>query len=455
MSRAMGAVIEERGSVESGRARVDAARLLGFLGALTPFCLFFGLALVGFSLLHAHERSIALAGAAVLLHAVSCLWGRRLVRRGRPGAAVVLLTYGSIAVAVIVASLIPEIYPVAAVVPLAALAFSVPYAYGQGGVMRLAPLTSWGAALLVTAIGTLRPQTLAPHLFWIGFEVVGMAVVAGPTILLVLRFGARLREDLSELQRIAAENARLFANAEQAVRARDEFLSVAGHELRTPVAALNLQVQNLRLALQPALGSDARIPDRLSKVDRSLGRLTALIDDVLDVSRITAGRLQLSLEDVDLAALVRDVVARQLETGRSPAPTVEVGVPQRLVGRWDRLRLDQVVSNLVSNALKYGGDKPVHVRVEELGGVARLTVRDEGIGIPRERQAAIFGRFERAVSERNYGGFGLGLWISRECVAALGGEIRFESEVGKGTTFIVELPVGELASDSAGLQPVG
>ena len=442
---------QARDTVGADRARIDAQRLVAFMGTLTPFCVFFGVALLGFSLLHAHDLHITLAGSAVLAHAASCIVGRWLVKRGRSDAAVVLITYGSIFVALIDTCLIPETFPVAAVVPFAALAFAVPY--GQGRVMRFAPQVSWAAALSITAIGMLRPRTMMPHVFWVGFEVVGMAVVAGLSILLVVRFGTRLSEDLAELRRIAAENARLFANAEQAVRARDEFLSVAGHELRTPVAALNLQVQNLRLALGMAITMDPRVPERLAKVDRSLGRLTSLIDDVLDVSRITAGRLQLSLEDVDLAALVRDVVARLLEAGRSPSPTVELSVPERVLGRWDRLRLDQVVTNLVSNALKYGGERPVHVSVQQTGSVARLTVRDEGIGIPSERQAAIFGRFERAVSERNYGGLGLGLWISRQCVAALGGEIRFESVLGQGTTFFVELPIGVLVDASASLRP--
>jgi signal transduction histidine kinase len=111
-----------------------------------------------------------------------------------------------------------------------------------------------------------------------------------------------------------------------------------------------------------------------------------------------------------------------------------------VTGLWDRLRLDQVFTNLLSNALKYGRGKPVHVRVEAEGDRARLTVRDRGIGISLDDQARIFGRFERAVSERNFGGLGLGLWIAKQIIDRHGGTIAVDSEPGEGSTFIVELP---------------
>ena len=186
---------------------------------------------------------------------------------------------------------------------------------------------------------------LAPHVFWVGFEVVGMAVVSGLTILLVLRFGTRLREDLSELQRIAAENARLFANAEQAVRARDEFLSVQGTSCARQWRRSTSRCRTLRLALQPALASDGpHSRPALARVDCSLGAADGqLIDEVLDVSRIQAGRLELSPEPTDLGRRVHEVVARfagraprRLELGvRPPARSWAAGIARASI-RWCR-----------------------------------------------------------------------------------------------------------------------
>jgi signal transduction histidine kinase len=160
---------------------------------------------------------------------------------------------------------------------------------------------------------------------------------------------------------------------------------------------------------------------------------------LLDLSRLGRDRLELELEDVDLAELVREVVGRFADEAAHAGCEVRLALePAR--GSWDRFRLDQVVTNLVANALKYGAGRPVTIAVGAAGDRARLEVRDEGIGIAPEAQVRIFERYERAVSEKNYGGFGLGLWIVRRIVEALGGEVRVESAVGRGATFLVELP---------------
>jgi signal transduction histidine kinase len=143
---------------------------------------------------------------------------------------------------------------------------------------------------------------------------------------------------------------------------------------------------------------------------------------------------------VDLAEVVRDVAA-QFEAQAAKvgcALTVEPGGSAQ--GHWDRGRLEQVVANLLSNALKYGPGNPVYLRVDEHGGFARLTVRDEGIGIAPEALKRIWGKFERAVSDRHYGGLGLGLYITRQVVEAMSGRISVHSEPGQGATFVVELP---------------
>jgi signal transduction histidine kinase len=172
-----------------------------------------------------------------------------------------------------------------------------------------------------------------------------------------------------------------------------------------------------------------------------VGRLTLLINSLLDVSSITAGRLVLEREDVDLAQLVREVIEREEDALAEARCEVRLEAPAPAVGRWDRLRLDQVVTNLVSNAMKFGAGKPIRVAVGIDGGTARVVVEDEGIGISAEAQARIFERFERAVSGRNFGGLGLGLWISRQIVQQSGGRIGVESQPGAGARFTVELPI--------------
>lgn len=241
---------------------------------------------------------------------------------------------------------------------------------------------------------------------------------------------------------LAIDNARLYQEARQAVAARDDFLSIASHELKTPVATLQLLIQNLlrRFQNDPASVTASAAAERLAAVDKQVLRLTKLINELLDLSRITDGRIDLEPEPTDLAAIVRDVVARHEEDARRAHCTVTVEIDSPAEGVWDRMRIDQVVDNLLSNAIKYGAGGRVEVRVDGDAHVARLMVRDEGIGIPADAQARIFQRFERAVSNSDYSGFGLGLWIVRQIVLAHSGDLSVESEPGRGSTFHVGLP---------------
>ena len=185
-------------------------------------------------------------------------------------------------------------------------------------------------------------------------------------------------------------------------------------------------------------------PENLTKTfsiaSRQIARLTHLVDELLNVSRIRAGRLALELDDVDLAAVVREVLERfEAELVANWHARVVARAPA--VGRWDKSALDQVVTNIVSNALKFGAGKPIEVTVEAVNGTAKLEVVDHGIGIPTDRVPHVFERFERAVSARQYGGLGLGLYIARAIVEALGGSIRARSAgPDQGATFTVELP---------------
>jgi len=169
-------------------------------------------------------------------------------------------------------------------------------------------------------------------------------------------------------------------------------------------------------------------------------KLADLIRDLLDVSRLAHGKLSLNPEDVDLAALTREVTAGLAPEAERAGCALEVHEAGPLVGHWDRMRLEQVLSNLLTNALKYGAGQPIRVDVRAEAEEAVLEVRDGGIGIEEEHLARIFGKFERAVSERHYGGLGLGLYITQQVVQAMGGSIQVESQPGHGATFRVRFP---------------
>ncbi len=252
----------------------------------------------------------------------------------------------------------------------------------------------------------------------------------------------RLEEQLS-LSLVKEKEAR--AEAEKSVQVRDDFLALASHELRTPITPIKIYLQLLRRHLQaipPELLPRGRaLLSGFESADRQLDRLTRLIEDLLDVSRITAGRLILEREQFDLSELLGDIVDRFRLEGLSAKCELRLSAQPHVDGFWDRSRIEQVATNLLANAMKYGAGKPIEITVASEGNVARFAVRDHGIGIAEEDQEKIFERFERVAPARSYGGLGLGLYISREIVSAHGGTIRVESELGEGACFIVELPL--------------
>ncbi len=246
-----------------------------------------------------------------------------------------------------------------------------------------------------------------------------------------------LRRAHDELELRVAERTEKLAAA---VQARDAFISIASHELKTPLTALQLAVQVLMRQLDKQGPVAPTVQNNLQRIDRNVGRLGLLIDNLLDVSRITAGRLQLQLEEVDLAEVAREVAGRFEEELRRAGSALSVHDGTPVPGRWDRLRLEQVLTNLLSNAVKYGAGSPIEVVVEGDQTVGRIVVRDRGMGVAPGDRERLFQPFERLVPESHSSGFGLGLWIVRQIVDALGGSIRVESELGKGASFVVELP---------------
>jgi signal transduction histidine kinase len=255
----------------------------------------------------------------------------------------------------------------------------------------------------------------------------------------------RLAQYITTLAGAAWQNAEGFSRVEDAVQVRDEFLAIASHELKTPLTALRLHLEKIQRSMgrsRPSAETTIEtVTGGVEKISRQADRLTKLIDELLDVSRITAGHLTLQPESLDLARLLRDVVQRQGEELKKVGCTVTLQAPPTLWGRWDALRLEQVMINLLTNALKYGPGKPIDVRLSNLPGAAQIEVQDQGIGLDPRDAARIFDRFERAVSASHYGGLGLGLYIARQIVEAHQGTIQVKSAPDRGATFTVTLPL--------------
>jgi signal transduction histidine kinase len=230
---------------------------------------------------------------------------------------------------------------------------------------------------------------------------------------------------------------------EQAVRMRDDFMSIVAHEVRTPLNGLILETQLRKMHLARDNAAAFTLDKMHAMVDRDerqIKSLIRLIEDMLDVSRIRTGKLSIRPTRFDLSALVRDWLqnfAPQIEAAES---SVTLEADQTVVGSWDEFRIEQVISNLLTNALRYGAKSPITVKVYSESGQAWVEVRDFGIGIGEENQKRIFQQFERVTAKHAVAGLGLGLFISEQIVAAHGGSITVESRIGEGALFRVCLP---------------
>jgi signal transduction histidine kinase len=313
--------------------------------------------------------------------------------------------------------------------------------------VTLGQLAMTASLLIVT--GTSLAATVYGHgRFWTG--ALPEALFQGQVYFAIISvsklvLAATVSERRKESNELKASNAQRL----EAIQARDEFLSIASHELKTPLTSLKLQTQMRKRRLERGeleIFSPERLRKMVSDDDRQITRLSRLVDDMLDISRLHTGKLTLEREPVDLVTLISETVERfgpQLASAGIEVRFTPVG---RVVGNWDRFRLEQVFVNLLTNAMKYGQARPVHVSIAAEGSTACLKVRDEGSGIDPKDHERIFQQFERA-SRRDIGGLGLGLYIVREIVAAHGGRVWVESAVGKGSTFSVELP-GRIAEES-------
>ena len=230
-----------------------------------------------------------------------------------------------------------------------------------------------------------------------------------------------------------------------AIGARDEFISIASHELKTPLTALKLRLSSaIRTQERPGprdASSEEKLGRALVASSMTTDRLVSLVEDLLDVSRLTAGRLVLRFERVPLDDLVRDVTGRLREQANETGSPIEVSIPGPVLGSWDRTRIEQVVTNLLTNAIKYGAGKPIALSAYAGDGWARLQVKDLGQGISRADQSRIFQPFERVATTTRVGGLGLGLYIGRQIAEAHGGTLTVESAPGHGATFTLDLPL--------------
>jgi len=243
-------------------------------------------------------------------------------------------------------------------------------------------------------------------------------------------------EELARRVSLALDKSHLLQRAQEALRAREEFLAIAAHEIRGPVTSMHAAVQALLRRKLP----DAANKRALELIEREDRRLARFVDELLDLGMAHSPSASIELDQVSLARVVRDTVSRDADEIARSGSAVSMDLDEKSVGTWGHDRIEKVVAALLSNAIKFGLGKPIEISVRGHGGRATLRVLDHGIGISKSAQQRIFSPFERAVSVRHYGGLGLGLYIASSLVREVGGTITVESEPGVGSIFTVELP---------------
>jgi PAS domain S-box-containing protein len=267
--------------------------------------------------------------------------------------------------------------------------------------------------------------------FWASVVLTAMRTTEGELVGF-----AKVTRDMTERREAEEERLRL-AHAEEAIRLRDQFVAIASHELRTPLTALQLQLQGLEERLASMDKTTAR---KVERALRSTARMANLVESLLDASQLVTGIFTLVKSSFDL----REITCALLEDLRGPASKsdceLQLVADAPLPGCWDRVRLEQVLTNLIANAIKFGAGKPITVQLSASGDAVRIDVRDQGVGVSECDRERIFGRFERSASLRNHGGLGLGLYVAREIVAAHGGSITARNNPEGGACFTVYLP---------------
>lgn len=317
--------------------------------------------------------------------------------------------------------------------------------------------TSWigglGAALFSSILGIIYlyclffyPKTpdltfyLESIILMLTAMISGMSIYYSKKIDQLLRYNEKEKELLKQMEKFAAENERL----KMEIRARDEFLSIASHELKTPLTATLLKLQvalhNIK-STSLANFSVQNLMDMLLSSEQQTQRLSKMIGDLLNVSLMRTGRLELDIEKADLSQITKEVINGFAEKANKEAIAIRLTSNGPVQGKFDKMRIEQVITNLLTNAMKYGNKKPIDVKVEKRNSHAKVSITDYGIGIPTKQKEKIFELFERGVRDGQKNGLGVGLYITNQIVSAHKGKLNVDSKEGKGSTFSLELPL--------------
>lgn len=253
-----------------------------------------------------------------------------------------------------------------------------------------------------------------------------------------------LAEGLAQRSAIAIDNASLYQKSKEAIQLRDDFLMIASHELKTPITSLKLKLQTLLRTFHTVNReklSDENIIVSLNFIDQQIEKIIKLIEQLLDTSQISKEKIKLNREAVNLSDITDELVSLFTDELKASGSNLEIDVENPIVGLWDPLRIKQALTNLLSNAIKYGLGKPIKISAMIKNNESEISIEDQGLGIAKKDQSRIFGRFERAISSLSYGGLGLGLFVTQQIIEAHGGSILLKSELNKGSTFVIRLPL--------------
>jgi signal transduction histidine kinase len=288
---------------------------------------------------------------------------------------------------------------------------------------------------VIAAYRAVGMRSLIAVPLFVGERIIGVVTLYGAA----RPFGVDdlgLAESFAKPLAAALENAQLHQRVEDALQARDEFIALAGHELRTPLTALQLTAQELALrAPDNGVGRSARMIVKQTK------RLERLAEQMLDAMQVADNRLPCSPAPTDLAGIARDVAEALAPVFEQAGCTLVMRADGPVVGQWDATQLDQMLSCLLENAVKFGAGRPVEVAVRCEGEAGTVSVSDHGPGIPPDRVPYVFEAFERAVSVKHHGGLGLGLFIARAIAQGHGGSLMVDNRPGEGVTFTARLPL--------------
>lgn len=257
---------------------------------------------------------------------------------------------------------------------------------------------------------------------------------------LVSEFNKKEKNYFTQIRKLGEEKDK----AVNEIKIRDEFLSIASHELKTPLTTMLLKIQGALHSIKNqslASFSVQNLLDMLLDTEQQTQRLSKMINDFLNVSVISTGRLELEIEEADLTEIVRGIINNFKEKTLKEGYKINLDAKEKVKANIDKIRIQQVITNLISNALKYGNGKPINIKVYKHNETAEIAIEDQGIGIPSKEQEKIFALFQRAVTNGHYKGLGIGLYISNQIIKSHKGKIKVKSHEGKGSTFTIELPL--------------